>query len=51
MKRCLLSYVGVKGFRPDDDNDLLIPQRISKRPHGLRQEELEDKCNNEDEDD
>ena len=43
MRRRLLSYVGVIGFRPDDDNGLLIPQRISKRPHGLRQEELEDR--------
>ena len=51
MKIRLLSYVGVKGFRPDDDDDLLIPQQISKRLHGLHQEELEDKCNNEDEDD
>ena len=43
MRRCLLSYVGVKRFCPDDDDDLLIPQRISKRSHGLRQEELEDR--------
>ena len=43
MRRRLLSYVGVIGFHPDDDDDLLIPQRISNRPHGLRQEELEDR--------
>ena len=26
MRRCLLSYAGVIGFRPNDDDDLLTPQ-------------------------